>query len=74
MIDTFWNEHSDFWERIGKFNKDHIWIIAKNPDEMAHMWHKKYPIALGCTMVLGKRACIVTSKILGIGMAERLWK
>ena len=43
LIDTFWNEHSDFWERISKFNKYHIWIIAKKPDELTHMWKKVFP-------------------------------
>ena len=72
LIDTFWNEHSNFTNRTGLFNRGHIWIIAENPNESAHMWHKKYSVPL--TTVLGPLACIVTSKILGIGTAERNWK
>ena len=37
----------------------------------SHMWHKKN--SLPYTEVLGKVACIVCSKILGIGSAERCW-
>ena len=35
------------------------------------MWHQKY--SLPCTKVLGFVACRVTSKVLGIGAAERSW-
>ena len=72
LIDVFWKEHSDFANRTGLFNRGHIWIIAEKPDEIAWMWHKKYSVPL--TEVLGKLACLVTSKILGIGTAERNWK
>jgi hypothetical protein len=37
----------------------------------SHIWHKKN--SLRYTDVLGKLACIVCSKILGIGSAERAW-
>ncbi len=39
---------------------------------MAYCWHQKY--SLPVTKVLRKLACLVLSKILGIGMAERNWK
>lgn len=42
-------------------------LEAKTP----HIWHKKNSYCQ--TKVLGKVACIVTSKILGIGSAERAW-
>ena len=35
------------------------------------MWHQKY--SLSCTKVLGFAVCRVTSKVLGIGVAERSW-
>ena len=35
------------------------------------MWHQKY--SLPSTKVIGFVACRVTSKILGIGSAERSW-
>ena len=35
------------------------------------MWHQKY--SLPCTKVIGFVACIGTSKVLGIGAAERSW-
>ena len=42
------------------------------PGALAHEWHKTYSV--GPIKVLGNLACIVTSKILGIGSAERHWK
>jgi hypothetical protein len=58
--------------RCGRFNWSHIWITAADPSEQGYRWHQKY--SLHCTEVLGKLACLVTSKILGIGTAERNWK
>lgn len=70
--DTFLSEWDDFSNRKGKLISDHIWIIAAVDDTQAYDWHKKY--SLLSTKVLGKLACLVTSKILGIGTAERNWK
>ena len=42
------------------------------PDTVAHIWHKTYSVH--CTEILGLLGCLVTSKILGIGTAERNWK
>ena len=46
--------------------------MAKEPNVLAYRWHQKY--LLPVTKVLGKLACLVLSKILGIGAAERNWK
>ena len=72
MVHTFWEEYSDFTLKMGKFQNADMWIIAANPMQLAHMWHKTY--SLPRTKVLGKLACLVTSKNLGIGSAERHWK
>ena len=40
-------------------------------DGNSHLWNQKY--SLPCTKVLGFVSCIVTSKVLGIGEAERSW-
>ena len=39
---------------------------------LAFRWHQRY--SLPVTKVLGRLACLVLSKILGIGSAERNWK
>ena len=45
--------------------------VTVNIFVMIHLWHKKY--SLPSTKVLGFVAFRVTSKILGIGSAERSW-
>ena len=72
LVNTFWEEYSDFTLHIGKFSSPDMWIIAAKPKQLAHMWHKTY--SLTRTEVLGKLACLTTSKNLGIGSAERHWK
>ena len=72
LIDTFMEEYGDFTNRRGIFAKANIWIIAADESTRAHKWHHKY--SYHQTKVLGKLACLVLSKILGIGTAERNWK
>jgi hypothetical protein len=48
-----------------------IWDLPDIHQNRSHLWHKKY--SLPFTKILGRFACIVTSKILGIGSAERAW-
>jgi hypothetical protein len=84
-ITTFWSEHSQFvnkqqgvfarkhiWVEQGVFARKHIWVAAANENVLMHEWHSmnSYPF----TQVLGPLACIVGSKPLGIGQAERNWK
>ena len=54
------------------FAHDDIWIMASDENAKAYQWHYKY--SLPTTKVLGKLACLVLSKILGIGTAKRNWK
>ena len=49
-----------------------MWYITEQPATAADTWHKTYSVA--CSEVLGRMGCVVTSKILGIGTAERNWK
>jgi hypothetical protein len=65
-------EYGDFTNKRGMFAHDNIWIMAKDENAKAYRWHYKY--SLTTTKVLGKLACLVLSKILGIGTAERNWK
>ena len=57
---------------MGHFARIHIWVSAEDPSEKAFRWHQNYSLLY--TEVLGRLACLVTSKILGIGTAERNWK
>ena len=72
LIDTFLTEYGDFINKRGCFARDHIWILASEPNLKSYRWHQKYMLPV--TKVLGKLACLVLSKILGIGTAERNWK
>ena len=71
-IDTFWTEHNDFDKNNGSFDGDEfIWKSKDISDVNSHLWHQKY--SLPFAKVLGFVACRVTSKVLGIGAAERSW-
>ena len=72
ILDTFYKELGDFQNKRGFFNNDKIWFIAAKPDTYSAEWHRNY--SLPFTKILGKFACRVTSKICGIGEAERQWK
>ena len=69
LIDTFMEEYGDFTNKRGMFARDNIWIMAADENAKAYRWHFKY--SLPTTKVLGKLACLVLSKILGIGTTER---
>ena len=71
ILDTFWNEYKDFSNRTGCFSNPSRWTIPDAVDGKSHLWHKKY--SLPYTSVLGNVACRTTSKVLGIGAAERSW-
>jgi len=72
LINTFHSEYRDFSCHMGHFARIHIWVSAEDPLEKAFRWHQNYSLLY--TEVLGRLACLVTSKILGIGTAERNWK
>jgi len=72
LLNSFWTEHEHFHSKSGPFaNRKHIWISQDLVDGNSHLWHKKN--SLRYTSILGRLACIVCSKILGIGSAERSW-
>ena len=71
IIDTFWNEFKAFQNCDRPYHELHKWA---GPDVIAgrsYLWHEKYSIPY--TTVLGFVACRVTSKLCGIGPAERSW-
>jgi len=36
LINQFWAEHNYFWNKLGHFNHDNIWIAAMDPITPAH--------------------------------------
>ncbi len=74
-IDIFWTEFEAFHGRRGTghaaFDRDYIWNSQHLREGSSHLWHKQYSVH--STTILGKVACRLTSKILGIGSAERSW-
>ncbi len=59
--------------QTGILNSDTMWYAAWKSDfVVTYRWHHTW--MLPRTKVLGKLACLVLSKILGIGTAKRNWK
>lgn len=72
LLLLFWEEFDDFQIKEGKFkDREHIWNAQELKNGNSHLWHKKF--SLPYTVILGKVACRVCSKIIGIGSAERSW-
>ncbi len=71
-IDTFRDGFYNFINRRGCFSHKYMWDAARDDDVKAYRWHQIY--SLQGRKVLGKLACLVLSKILGIRTAERNWK
>ena len=68
----FREEHRKFMKKIDMFdNKKSMWNSTLLDTGKVHEWHDIYSVPT--TKVLGWVACRVTSKILGIGSAERAW-
>ena len=68
MKNSFWDEWEQFSSRTGCYEERYKWASHDITNNRSHFWHKKHSIH--CTQVLGRLACIVTSKICGIGNAE----
>jgi hypothetical protein len=73
MTTKFFDEHQKFVNQTGILNIDTMWLAAGECNfVVACHWHHTWTIPR--TKVLGKLACLVLSKILGIGTAKRNWK
>ncbi len=73
MTTKFFDEHQNFVNQTGILNSDTMWYAAGTSDfVVAYHWHHTW--MLSRTKVLGKLACLVLSKILGIGTAKCNWK
>lgn len=73
IMNTFWDEFELFRSKSGHFGTAYIWNANNNDLSLgkSHVWHKKNSYFQ--TKILGKFACRVCSKIVGMGSAERSW-
>jgi hypothetical protein len=71
IIDTFWNEFRAFQDCTPPYHEPSRWASYDVAQGNSYLWHEKYSIPY--TSVLGFVACRVTSKLCGIGPAERSW-
>jgi hypothetical protein len=71
IIDTFWNEFKSFQQCTHPFAEPSRWATVDVTQENSFLWQEKY--SLPYTIVLGFVGCRVTSKLCGIGPAERSW-
>jgi hypothetical protein len=74
LVHDFWKEYQDFRDHVGIYDpksRRSLWNNSALTDGRSHSWHQMYSLVY--TKVLGRVACRVTSKILGIGSAERNW-
>jgi hypothetical protein len=73
MTPKYVDKHQKFVNQTGILNSNTMWYAAGKSDfVVACHWH--YTWTLSRTKVLGKLACLVLSKILGIGTAKCNWK
>jgi hypothetical protein len=70
---VFLCEHREFTNQTGAFANEIMW---SEPDKdefiVSCHWHLSWTVPR--STILGRLACLVLSKILGIGTAERNWK
>ena len=73
IMNTFWEEFEQFKTKSGPFEKAYIWSETNTDLNLgkSHIWHKKNSYYQ--TKILGRFACRVCSKIVGMGSAERNW-
>ena len=73
LTTSFIKEHRDFCNRTGTFSHDFMWNEPDKEERIVScQWHLTWTV--NRSTILGKLACLVLSKILGIGTAERNWK
>ncbi len=71
IIDTFWNEFKAFQNCTHPYHEPSRWISYDATQGNSFPWHEKYSIPY--TSVIEFVAWHVTSKLCGIGQAERSW-
>jgi hypothetical protein len=71
IIATFWNEFKAFQSCTQPYHNMSRWASSDCVSGKSYLWHKKY--SLPYTVVLEYVGCHVTSKLCGVGPAERSW-
>lgn len=71
IVDVFWDEFKVFQNVTLPFHEKSHWATPDIAAGRSYLWHEEY--LLPYTNVLGFVACRVTSKLGGIGTAERTW-
>ena len=71
ILDTFWTKFKAYPYRMYPYDVASRWLSQDVVKGESYLWHEKY--SLHSTKVLGFVACRVTSKLCGIGAAERCW-
>ena len=71
ILDTFWNEFKAYQHRTYPYDAASRWLSQDIVNGNSYLWHEKY--SMRTTKVLGFVAGRVTSKVCGIGAAERSW-
>jgi hypothetical protein len=73
IIETFWNEFKAFQNCTQTYHNMSRWASSECVSgKSSYLWHEKYSLLY--TVVLGFVGCHVTSKLCGIGPAERSWE
>jgi hypothetical protein len=73
LTTLFLKEHRDFCNRSGVFANAVMWTEPDKDERIVScQWHASWTV--NRSKVLGKLACLVLSKPLGIGTVERNWK
>ena len=71
IVHELWNECKAFQIKAKPFDVPAWWNSPDVARGRSHLWHEMH--SCHHTKVLGFVACRVTSKLLGIGSAERAW-
>ena len=72
LLNEFWPEYQDFKSKTNCFDHDeYMWQSSYLHYNQSHLLHNTF--SRPTTKHLGCLACIVSSKPLGIGSAERCW-
>ena len=71
LLTTFATELRDFQDETGAYaRRDHIWQAPEIEQNKSYLWHRSYSHGTKVLYRYGPRA---TSKVVGIGSAERKW-
>ena len=73
VIHGFWQQWKHFKLETGPYEKRSMWNVSDARLGNSAEWHSHYSHDRDDTRILGYIACRVTSKVIGMGAAERSW-